>query len=203
MIDFTPLYQADFKKNGSFFVYENRVIWFYAYQKEGHKFTTFWDEKLRTEEERDYILRMGTHPEEYNKEGFDNKLHTFGTLTLTTNKDVEPQVLYEKYKQRNEIEVMFDSYKYFLKADRMYMQNRMVLEGWLMANFLAMIAYYKLYQKLREAKQLSKYSPKDIIEISKSVSKIKINGRWHISETTKKTKDLFKKIEISYLIERS
>ena len=203
LIDFTPLYQADFKKNGSFFVYENRVIWYYAYQKEGHKFTTFWDEKLRTEEERDYILRMGTHPEEYNKEGFDNKLQTFGTLTLTTNKDVEPQVLYEKYKQRNEIEVMFDSYKYFLKADRMYMQNRMVLEGWLMSNFLAMIAYYKLYQKLREAKQLSKYSPKDIIEISKSVSKIKINDRWHISETKKKTKDLFKKIEISYLIERS
>ena len=98
---------------------------------------------------------------------------------------------------------MFDSYKYFLKADRMYMQNRMVLEGWLMANFLAMIAYYKLYQKLREAKQLSRYSPKDIIEISKSVSKIKINDRWHISETKKKTKDLFKKIEISYLIERS
>ena len=98
---------------------------------------------------------------------------------------------------------MFDSYKYFLKADRMYMQNRMVLEGRLMENFLAMIAYYKLYQKLREAKQLSKYSPKDIIEISKSVSKIKINDRWHISETTKKTKDLFKKIEISYLIDRS
>ena len=203
LIDFTPLEQADFKKNNSFFVYENRVIWHYAYQKEGQKFTTFLDEKLRTKEERDYILRMGTHPEEYSKEKFDNKLHTFGTLTLTTNTDVEPQVLYEKYKQRNEIEVMLDSYKNFLQADRMYMQNRMVLEGWLMANFLAMIAYYKLYQKLREAEQLSKYSPKDIIEISKSVSKIKINDKWHTSEATKKTKDLFKKIKIDYLMERS
>ena len=146
---------------------------------------------------------MGTFPEKYTKKGFDKKLHTFGTLTLTSNTDVEPQELYEKYKQRNEIEVMFDSYKNFMKADRMYMQNRMVLEGWLMANFLAMIAYYKLYRKLREAKKLNNYSPKDIVEISKSISKININGQWYTTETTKKTKDLFKKLEIDYLTERS
>ncbi|MBP9135236.1 MAG: hypothetical protein KBF75_14510, partial [Saprospiraceae bacterium] len=82
-------------------------------------------------------------------------------------------------------------------------QNRMVLEGWLMANFLAMIAYYKLYQKLSQAKQLNKYSPKDIIEISKSISKIKINDSWLTTETTKKTMELFKKLKIDYLIKRS
>ena len=203
LIDFSPLKQIDFKKNNSFFVYQNRVIWYYSYQKEGQKFTTFLDEKLRMEEERDYILRIGTHPEKYGKEGFDNKLHSFGTITLTTNTEVEPQELYEKYKQRNEIEVMFDSYKNFLKADRMYMQNRMVLEGWLMANFIAMIAYYKLYDKLMIAKQLSKYSPKDIIEISKSIFKIKINDQWHTTETTKKTRDLLEKLNIDYLKRRS
>ena len=203
LIDFTPLEQPGFKKGLQFFIHENRVIWYYSYLKEGQKFVTYLDEKLHTEEERDYILRMGTFPEKYTKEGFDKKLHTFGTLTLTSNTDVEPQELYEKYKQRNEIEVMFDSYKNFMKADRMYMQNRMVLEGWLMANFLAMIAYYKLYRKLREAKKLNNYSPKDIVEISKSISKININGQWYTTETTKKTKDLFKKLEIDYLTERS
>ena len=98
---------------------------------------------------------------------------------------------------------MFDSYKNFLKADRMYMQNRIVLEGWLMANFIAMIAYYKLYQKLIHAKQLSKYSPKDIVEISKSIFKVKINDRWKTTETTQKTRDLLEKLKIDYLIERS
>ncbi len=68
----------------------------------------------------------------------------------------------------------------------------MVLEGWLMANFIAMIAFYRLYQKLRTAKQLSKYSLKDIIELSKSISKIRINDKWHNTETTKNTKDLLK-----------
>ena len=203
LIDFTPPADSGFKKEHSFFIYQNRVIWYYAYLKEGQRLVTFLDEKLRTEEERDYILRMGTHPEKYTRDGFDEKLHSFGTLTLTTNTGVDARELYEKYKQRNEIEVMFDSYKNFLKADRMYMQDRIVLEGWLMANFLAMIAYYKLYRKLVEAKKLNNYSPKDIVEISKSISSININGQWYTTETTKKTKDLFKILKIDYLTERS
>ena len=51
------------------------------------------------------------------------------------------QTVYESYKQRGEIETMFDSYKNYLDADVSYMQNRYVLEGWLFANFIAMIYY--------------------------------------------------------------
>ena len=47
------------------------------------------------------------------------------------------EVAYESYKQRNEIEVMFDSYKNYLDADVSYMQNRYVMEGWLFANFFS------------------------------------------------------------------
>jgi hypothetical protein len=36
------------------------------------------------------------------------------------------------------------------------MQNRHVLEGWLFANFIAMIAYYKLFERLRKAELLKK-----------------------------------------------
>jgi hypothetical protein len=48
--------------------------------------------------------------------------------------------------------MMSDSYKTFMKGDVSYIQNRRVLEGWLFANFIAMIACYKLYNALREAK---------------------------------------------------
>jgi hypothetical protein len=80
------------------------------------------------------------------------------------------------------------------------MQNRYVLEGWLFANFVAMIAYYKLYARLLQAELLSKYSPKDIIEQSKAICKIKIRNQWHLSEITQKTQRLFAKILIDYLI---
>jgi len=94
---------------------------------------------------------------------------------------------------------MFDSYKNFLDADVTYMQDRHVMEGWLFANFIAMIAYYKLYVRLKQANKLSKYSPKDIIELAKSIYKLRCRGEWRLSETTVKTDELFKKIGIDYL----
>jgi hypothetical protein len=93
----------------------------------------------------------------------------------------------------------FYSYKTFMKADVMYMQNRYVLEGWLFANFLAMLAYYKLYNRLRETELITKNSPKDIIEMAKSVYLFKINGEWKRSEVSQKTMKLFEKIKIDSL----
>ena len=94
---------------------------------------------------------------------------------------------------------MFDAYKNFLEADKTYMHDRYVLEGWLMANFIAMIAYYRLFLRIKKAVLISKYSPKDIVEMSKSIYMAKVNNDWKLSEITKKTNDLFKKINIDYL----
>jgi transposase len=91
---------------------------------------------------------------------------------LNRQENQRTQELFEAYKQRNEVEIMLK----FLHADKMYMHDRHVLEGWLFANFIAMIAYYKLYCKLKQAKLFTKYSPKDIIELSKSIYQIEIRG---------------------------
>jgi hypothetical protein len=204
MIDVEPIRNLTYKKElKNHFIYQNRVIWFYQYEQNGQKLVTFIDEKLKVEEEADYLARIKTQPEKYTEEKYFEKIHGFGTFTLLYNlgkNNVSPQELYEAYKQRNEIETMFDAYKNFLNADSMYMQDRYVLEGWLFSNFLAMIAYYKLFSKLKQANLLSKYSPKDIIEMSKAIYKIKVQNIWHKSEITQKTQQIFKKIGIDYLI---
>jgi Transposase DDE domain len=202
LIDYSKLQKSNFKKeNKSYFIYQGRIIWYYEYQVGDNTLVTFLDEALRVREEKDYLLRCETHPDEYNEEKFFNKLHCFGSLTLIYYLPIKPtpQELYETYKQRNEIEVLFDAYKNFLEADKTYMQDRYVLEGWLMANFLAMIAYYRLYASLREANKLNKYSPKDIVELSKSIHQTKIGDKWQVSETTAKTKALFQALNIDYL----
>jgi transposase len=222
LIDFCPLQESDFKKQIPYFIFQDRIIWYYSYQNGDYRLITFLDESLRVKEERDYLSRITSHPESYSKNKFDKKLHRFGTLTIVhkiethqdesknkskqtkgkKKKKIEKtleQTVYESYKQRNEIEVMFDSYKNYLDADASYMQNRYVLEGWLFANFIAMIAYYKLYVRLRQEELLSKYSPKDIIEQSKAIYKMKIRGQWHRSEVTEKSRKLFAKIGIDYL----
>ena len=201
LIDFSPLKQANYKKEiGNYFIFQERVIWFYQYERDGKKLVTFLDEKLKAEEESDYLIRIKSLPESYSEEKFFQKVESFGTLTIVSmcNDNIKhtPQELYEAYKQRNDVEVMFDSYKNFLHADKMYMQDRYVLEGWLMANFIAMTAYYKLYSRLKQAKLISKYSPKDIIELSKSIYMMKIKGQWHRSEITKRSRQLFMKIGI-------
>lgn len=183
------------------------MIWYYKYSKDGRNYITFLDDRLRVEEETDYLQRIETHPDNYNEDGYFEKLNSFGTLTLAyadgvcdTGDDVScARSIYEAYKQRNEIEMLFDSYKNFLKSDVSYMQNRFVMEGWLFTNFIAMIAYYKIYYRLREADLLAKYSPKDIIELSKSIYQMKIRGEWLLSETTVKLRKLFQKLKLDYL----
>ena len=183
------------------------MIWYYQFEKEGKKMITFLDEKLRVEEEANCLRRIQTMPEKYTREDFFEKLHTFGTLTMVykikkkdhqkRKQEVEctPNEIYETYKQRNEIEIMFDSYKNYLDADLAYMQGRYVLEGWLFANFIAMIAYYKLFSRLKQAQLLGKYAPKDIIELAKAIYMIRIRGTWNLSEMTVKTCQFFKKSE--------
>jgi hypothetical protein len=145
------------------------------------------------------------HPEAYTEAGYRERVRRFGTLTLTYHLEGThtPGEIYTAYKQRNEIEVMFDSYKNFMKGDAAYMQNRHMLEGWLFTNFLAMTAWYKLYDKLREAKLLGKYSPKDMIEMGKTVYKLRIGGAWRLAEVTARVRKLLSKTGIDYLNERS
>jgi Transposase DDE domain len=202
LIDYEPLQQANFKKGiKNYFTYQKRVIWYYEYEKDGQTLTTYLDERLKVEEEADFLTRTKTHPDKYKEIDFFEKIDHLGTLTLINYlpKKLSAQILYETYKQRNEIEIMFDAYKNFLIADKTYMQNRYVLEGWLMANFIAMIAYYRLYKRLKMANKLSNYSPKDIVEMSKCIYQTKIRNTWTRSEVSKKTKELFKKIDIDYL----
>jgi len=201
LIDYLPLQAAGFKQQQSYFIYQQRIIWYYKYEADGQNLITYLDEGLRAKEESDYAGRIITLPESYTSKKFVEKLQGFGTLTFTYDIQAEKtcEQIYQAYKQRNEIETMFDSYKNFIKADLMYMQNRYVLEGWLTANFIAMIAYHKLHSRLRETKKLNKYSPKDIIELAKSVYKLKINDKWKLSEITKKNTSLFKLLKIDYL----
>jgi len=202
LIDFKPIQQENFKvKLKTYFIYQKRVIWYYTYENQGQTLVTFLDETLKVKEENDYLLRVDSETENYSQDKFYEKISALGTLTITYKllKELTPEEIYKIYKQRNEIEVMFDVFKNVLKSDKTYMQNRYVLEGWLMANFLAMIVYYKMYILLKNNKKLKIYSPSDIIQFAKRIYKTKINEEWHISELTKKHADLFKTLGIDYL----
>ncbi|KAA6343550.1 hypothetical protein EZS27_008763 [termite gut metagenome] len=112
LIDFSRFQKADYKKKlHNNFSCQNRIICYYVYEKDGMKLVTFLDEHLRVSEENDYLQRTKRQPEQYAAPGFYEKLHQFGTLTMLykTSRAIQANEIYEIYKQRNEIEVMFDS----------------------------------------------------------------------------------------------
>lgn len=131
LIDFQPFLKPNFKKElkKTYFTYPNRIIWYYTYQRQDMHMVTFLDEKLKEKEESDYLTRIEAYPKEYTQDKYYEKPHTFGTLThiYQIKEPLNPKQIYEAYKQRNEVEMMFDGYKNFLKADTMYMQDRSVL----------------------------------------------------------------------------
>jgi hypothetical protein len=85
LADYAPLRRPGFKKDMRYFLFQGRVIWYYAYQNGGSQMITFLDEALKINEEKDYLSRIISHPETHSKHKFDERPHRFGTLTVVYN----------------------------------------------------------------------------------------------------------------------
>ena len=68
------------------------------------------------------------------------------------------------------------------------MQNEKSLETWTFINHISLMINYKIYNLLREKNLLTKFSIADFLSHLKYIFKVKINGSWYLSESTKKTR---------------
>jgi transposase len=75
LIDCRPVSRADFKKAGRRFVWQGRIIWHYPYERKGRSLATCLDERLRVEEEEDYLGRIISHPDGFSEAGHRERLH--------------------------------------------------------------------------------------------------------------------------------
>ncbi len=74
------------KRTSQFFQHEKRFIW-YTEKKlsTSKKIILFLDDQLRTKEEQDYLTRTKSLPENYDIQGFHDKLKQFGTIAIYTS----------------------------------------------------------------------------------------------------------------------
>lgn len=193
LIDYSVL--SDKERLHGYFKFNNRYIWYYTYPVGEKRFIHIYlDSQLKTEEERDYLLRMEKNPESYTIDGFYKKQYQMGTLAIITNIESTSEDVYTYYKSRNSIEVMIDALKNVLMADASYMRSDASLEGWMFITFISLICYYRIYRLLVDKKLLSKYSPLDVIKYLSAIKKINIDGSWYTSEITTKTKRFMEKL---------
>lgn len=198
LIDYSSIQSGDKQKMGGYFEYKKRFIWFSKRVLAERTVYTFLDEHLKSVEEKDYLTRIKTHPEEYRIENFYEKQYRLGTVSLISNcKSKSAEDIYQYYKSRNSIEQMFDVFKNLLEADRTYMRSEQALEGWNFINTIALQWYYKIYQILIARKLLSRYSVGDILMHLSEIRKVKINAEWRSSEINKKTQKLIEQLALS------
>jgi transposase len=191
-------YSKTNKTANQYIKHQGRFIWYAQYKKEGKNIFLFKDEKLMVQEEKDYLNRIETHPEEYSIEKYHQIKHRLGTIALFTNlQGKDPSEVFTTYKSRNEVEVMFDGMKNILDADRTYMQNEDALQGWMFINHIALQWYYILYKLLKSNDLLKKRSVNDILVHLREVKKVRINQEWLPEPITASTEAILQKLKIS------
>lgn len=197
-INYQPIQSGRIKSADHYFFYKKRIIWYEPLQTiDGHTLYLFLDEQLKIQEEKDYLERIITHPEQYTLDDYHQKQYRFGTVALLSNLTVlTAEEVFLTYKTRTAIEGLFDSMKNVLEADRTYMQNEHTLQGWMFINHLALQWYQRIYLQLKDKKLLSKYSVNDCIQMLLDIRKVKINQTWHLAEITATVEKFLQKIEL-------
>ncbi|MCL6501000.1 MAG: transposase [Candidatus Pacearchaeota archaeon] len=197
LIDYNILKEGTKKNFEGYFKFKKRFISYYRCGKE-LLIWVFGDDSLKVEEEQDYLGRIETHPEfGYTIENFYQKQPLFGTIALITNqKDIAAQKVFEYFKGRVGIEQMVDTLKNTLEADRSYMRSDYSMEGWMFINYLSLVYYYKIYQRLIERDLLSEYSPLDVLLILSKCRRVKVSTRWEDLEIPKQTRKLIESLDL-------
>lgn len=186
-----------FKEESMYFEHEKRFIWYRKHAYGNQSFFLFLDDTLKLKEEKDYLHRIETHPETHSLEEYHNKRNTFGTLALLTNFKRKSAIdIYEMYKSRQTIEVLFDGMKNVLEADHTYMQNEQTLQGWMFINHITLQWYQNLYTELKSKDLLKRYSVNDYVQMLTDVKKVRINDTWYDNEITGYTQKMLEKIGI-------
>jgi hypothetical protein len=200
LIDYGRVRKGD-KRALRYFVFEGRPIWYHRYPLEeeeggGRSIFLFLDERLKTEEEKDFLARTERGDRERMKL-FYRMQYRIGTIAVMTDIDErDGQKVYELLKCRIDIEQLFDTLKNTLHSDRTYMRDDYQLEGWMFVNFVALIIYYKIYNALVGASLLKSYSPKDVLLHLSRMHKLKIGEEWVPSEVPKKTREIIEELDL-------
>ncbi len=195
LIDYSAPSSADRRAYSGQFMFEGRVIWYHEHSVDGRNVILYFDEKLKMEEGRDLIQRV--HGRRKKMSDYYSRQFSMGTITVLTNTTLKARKVFELLKHRVDIEQTFDTLKNTLHADRTYMRDDTHMQGWMFANFVAMLLYYEIYNLLVGKEMLSRYSPADIVMHLSRIYKLKVGGKWMLSEVPKTSNDVAEELEFT------
>ena len=99
--------------------------------------------------------------------------------------------IFELYKGREEVELVFDSMKNELDADKTYLQTNEGVRGFFFVIFLALRIYFGVLKRLRERNVNQKISVDEVFyELSKIQKIVEKGGRNYFAKAPKRAEDM-------------
>jgi len=193
-------YIAALKKNSKLLPASVRMIGAFGYQKRNVAFCKikrrpygflylFEDPELRGSEESFLLGKVSGGL--VTMEGFRKERRLAGVIGILSDLDVEARMVYEQYKEREEIEQAFDFMKNDLEADKTYLGRDDAVRGYFVVVFLAMRIYFKILRRLRERDLVGKVSVREVLfELSKMRMIVEKSGREYLCALPKKTEQI-------------
>ncbi len=173
------------------FSYDGKPV---KYWKRENDVYVYEDPVLRSEEEKDFLLRIEENKR--SKKQYDENEINFGKLYLLSDLNEEPERIYRLYKQREYVEYAFNVYKNDLEVDRSYLGDDHMLFSYMFLNLLSLYLHFQILNMLD-----GKYSVRDVLLILSRIKMYQMEKNEIMSEIPKKAKDLvsYLKIDLSIL----
>ena len=168
------------------FSYDGKPV---KYWKRENDVYIFEDPVLKSEEEKDFLLRIEENKR--SRRQFDENEINFGKLYLLSDLNEKPEKIYRLYKQREYVEYAFNVYKNDLEADRSYLRDDHMLFTYMFLNLLSLYLHFQILSMID-----GKYSVRDVLLILSRIKMYRMEKGEILSEPPKKARDLVSDMKI-------
>lgn len=157
---------------------------------------SFRDSSRAAKEEHDW-LKHAKKNETYNLVKLREKQKVFGTVVLECDLDLPPEIVYQSYMKRWEIEIVVRFYKSACEFDETRVHDDYSVIGSEFCDFLSTLLTFHLINAFDKAKLLEKNSYKEIMSSLKRAKKVKSPGRdWQLIKINPALVEMLQKLEI-------
>jgi len=175
----------------SCFTYNGRGIYWGRKNINNHFLYLFEDVKLRAEEETVFIEMLNKGLKKYESLSIEKK--KFGRVAIISNIFDDGKNIYNTYKEREEVEIAFDSLKNELENDKTYLSDDDSVRGYFFISLISLYLYFKVLNLIREKGYTGKISVNELLfELSKIYLIYYNDNRNRLSIITKRVEKLDK-----------
>ena len=168
------------------FLYEGNPV---KYWKKDNDVYTFEDPVLKSEEEKDFLLRIEKNKK--SRKQYDDNEINFGKLYLLSDLNDEPERIYRLYKQREYVEYALNVYKNDLEVDRSYLRDDHMMFNYMFLNLLSLYLHFQVLNMIN-----GKYSVMDILLILSRVKIYSMENGEIMGEIPRKAKEIISNMNI-------